>query len=269
MNTFPMNNIDHHAHDSPHAPHTIPDHMAQAPESSSHSDFHRPDHTSFVTVTTGSPHTTPPRYDSSNPNPQLGHGQLDFIPMPNSPPSAPSYSSTEIPDADDDAKYETSMSTPLTMFDPQNSPSTPAHQYPTPTPVPTSPAFHAEKRENFEYVTFVDTAPMDEKVYKKSSGGSSFFQNVRDPRKKTFWAVTIIFLAIFFGTLGATVWKPDNKSPKGASDVTAMPTQEMIGCAQQCVTKQSTCCEDGSDSSTCIQKCNAETMSCLLGCQAK
>ncbi|KAG0350330.1 hypothetical protein BG005_010138 [Podila minutissima] len=186
--------------------------MAQVPEySPSHSEYHRPDHISSTTVTTNSPHTAPPRFDSPNPNPQLGHAQLNFIPMPNSPPSAPSYPSTIIPDADDDAKYETSMSTPLTMFDPQHSSSTPAHPHP-PTPAPAPLASHVDKHKHFENVTFVDAAPMDEKACKKRSGGSSFFQNVRDPRKKTFWAVTIIFLAIFFGALGATVWKPDNKS---------------------------------------------------------
>ncbi|KAF9334919.1 hypothetical protein BG006_001216 [Podila minutissima] len=129
------------------------------------------------------------------------------------PEYSPSHSEYHGPDADDDAKYETSMSTPLTMFDPQHSSSTPAHPHPTPTPAPAPPASHVDKHKHFEDVNFVDAAPMDEKACKKRSGGSSFFQNVRDPRKKTFWAATIIFLAIFFGVLGATVWKPDNKSP--------------------------------------------------------
>ncbi|KAF9297485.1 hypothetical protein BGZ74_009812 [Mortierella antarctica] len=185
--------------------------------------------------------------------------------MPNSPPSAPSYPSTIIPDADDDAKYETSMSTPLTMFDPQHSSSTPAHPHP-PTPAPAPPASHVDKHKHFENVTFVDAAPMDEKACKKRSGGSSFFQNVRDPRKKTFWAVTVIFLAIFFGALGATVWKPDNKSP-GVNNW-GTPDVNGIACTQQCTANQSTCCADDS-STSCVQKCLTDTASCMLGCVQK
>ncbi|KAI9238367.1 MAG: hypothetical protein BYD32DRAFT_460773 [Podila humilis] len=36
-----------------------------------------------------------------------GEAQLDFIPLPVSSPSAPSEQSLMIPDADEDAKYET------------------------------------------------------------------------------------------------------------------------------------------------------------------
>ncbi|KAG0024246.1 hypothetical protein BGZ81_007764 [Podila clonocystis] len=202
--------------------------MAQPPEYSPlRSESYPLDHTSFTAVTKNSPHTTPLRFDSPNANPQLGQAQLDFIPMPNSPPSAPAHFSTTIPDADDDAKYETSMSTPLTMSDPKHSSPKPALPYPTPTPAPSS---HIDQRENLENVTIVDAVPVDERYKKKSPDGNNFFMNVRDPRKKTFWAVTIIFLAIFFGILGATVWKPDSKANNPG-----VPSPEMLECTQKCV----------------------------------
>ncbi|KAF9271120.1 hypothetical protein BGZ74_006474 [Mortierella antarctica] len=47
---------------------------------------------------------------------------------------------------------------------------------------------------------------------------------MRNPRKKAFWIFNIIALAIFFGVLGATVWKPDSNNNNGNGNPTPTPS---------------------------------------------
>ncbi|KAG0352652.1 hypothetical protein BG005_007924, partial [Podila minutissima] len=198
---------------------------------------------------THAPHTAPAQFTSMNPSPQAGDTQLDFIPLPTAQPSAPPQPYTipdadegakyeKIPDADEGAKYETPISTPLTSSSYQHS-AAPSplleyanghytnyedqqqHQQPydlPPYPVPPSHPNQTSQQPSYDNVTFVEATPIDlsDGKYKLSpaAGGSTFLQNLRNPRKKSFWIVIIIVLAIIFGVLGATVWKTDsNKNP--------------------------------------------------------
>ncbi|KAG0021972.1 hypothetical protein BGZ81_008722 [Podila clonocystis] len=168
-----------------------------------------------------------------SPSPQVGDIQLDFIPLPTAQSSAPPQPYT-IPDADESAKYETSTSTPLTSTSYQHSSAPPFPEYsnghylgyeeqqqqpyvlPPPTsPYPASPSHpNQTSQPSYDNVTFVETKPIDlsDGKYKLSpaAGGSIFLQNLRNPRKREFWILLVIILAIIFGVLGATVWKPDS-----------------------------------------------------------
>ncbi|KFH69811.1 hypothetical protein MVEG_04615 [Podila verticillata NRRL 6337] len=206
------NNNDNHnyAHSSPHSPHTAPDpsvnvhpeYSQQHSISSPSSTYQHLDYPS--STTTNSPHTATIQYDSPNPNPQLGHVQLDFIPLPTAQPSAPPQPST----------------IPLPYVAP------PAPLPSVPYPVP--PSVITQQQPQHENVTFVDATPIDmsNENYKLSSaaGGSTFIQDLRNPRKKPFWIFNIIVLAIIFGALGATVWKPDNKNTGNNYDTRGTPS---------------------------------------------
>ncbi|KFH69760.1 hypothetical protein MVEG_04566 [Podila verticillata NRRL 6337] len=208
------NNNDsyNYAHGSPHSPHTAPDPMVQAqPEysqqhsiSSPSSDYQHLD-SSSSSATTNSPHTATLQYDSPNPNPQLGQVQLDFIPLPTTRPSAPPQPST----------------VPLPYVAPPTLAPSPSS---VPYPVPPS-ANTQQQQPQYENVTFVDATPIDmsNEKYKMSAaaGGSTLIQDLRNPKKKAFWIFNIIALAIIFGVLGATVWKPNsNKNDPGDSNKT-------------------------------------------------
>ncbi|KFH69954.1 hypothetical protein MVEG_04757 [Podila verticillata NRRL 6337] len=262
MITSPMNDTTHSPHGSPHAPHTTPDPRVQVkPEYAlSHSEHHRPDHTSS-TITTNSPHTTPLHFDSPSPNPQLGAAQLNFTPVPTSQPSAPAPDTT-IPLADDDSKYETTGPMPYHVPHPilASSPS---------SPYAASPSYDnqihqpQEKQPHYENVAIVDATPIDMKNenYKLSPAahGSTILQDLRNPRKKIFWVFTIIALAIFFGVLAATVWKPKNDKPSGQdpkSTVTTPPmSQDMFACLGACAQASTGCLSSCGSMNECSQKC--------------
>ncbi|KAF9392603.1 hypothetical protein CPB97_000056 [Podila verticillata] len=130
--------------------------------------------------------------------------------MTPSQPSAPAPD-TKIPLADDDSKYETTGPMPYRVPHPVPA-SDPSFPYPAP---PSSD--NQQKQPHYENVTIVDATPIDMKNenYKLSpaAGGSTILDDLRNPRKKIFWAFTIIALAIFFGVMAATVWKPKNDKP--------------------------------------------------------
>lgn len=204
------------SHSSPHSPHTAPDPMVQAkPKYSTHSDNHNFDYT--PSTMTNSPHTAAPQLDSPNSNPQMGHAQLDFIPLPTTRPSAPPQASTTIPMVGEDAKWETTASLPYVVPPPVASASA---SFATSYPVPPSPnQTQQQEQPHYENVTFVEATRIDMKKekYKLSpaAGGSTIFEDLRNPRKKIFWVLNIFVLAIFFGVLGATVWKPNNNESSG------------------------------------------------------
>ncbi|KAG0087024.1 hypothetical protein BGZ93_011196, partial [Podila epicladia] len=157
------------------------------------------------------------QYDSPNPNPQLGHVHLDFIPLPTNRPSAPPQPPTSIPS---EARHQT---VPLLCV----APPPPSSSVPYPVPPLTN-----IQQPNYENVTFVDATPIDmsKEKYKVSpaAGGSTVLQDLRNPRKKIFWIFSIIFLTIFFGVLGATVWKPDITTPVTAPAVPTSVTAPVV-----------------------------------------
>ncbi|KAF9213543.1 hypothetical protein BGZ59_005194 [Podila verticillata] len=85
---------------------------------------------------------------------------------------------------------------------------------PSSVPYPVSSSTNSQQLQPQQEVTFVDATPIDttNKKYKMSAtaGGSTFTQDLRNPKKKAFWILNIIFLSIIFGVLGATVWKRDS-----------------------------------------------------------
>ncbi|KAF9292961.1 hypothetical protein BGZ74_011903 [Mortierella antarctica] len=217
------NNHDPHnyAHGSPHSPHTAPDPMVLAqPEYSQQHSIGSPSsayqNINYPSSTTKSPHTAALQYDSPNPNPQLGHVHLDFIPLPTNRPSAPPQLPTSIPA---EARYQT---VPLPYVAPPPPPSVP---YPVPPSTDT-------QQPHYENVTFVDATPIDmsKEKYKLSpaAGVSTVLEDLRNPRKKIFWIFNIIVLAIIFGVLGATVWKPDSNGNGEGRSHTPTPKPSVI-----------------------------------------
>ncbi|KFH69683.1 hypothetical protein MVEG_04489 [Podila verticillata NRRL 6337] len=231
------NNNDNYtyAHGSPHSPHTAPrptvyakpEYSQQHSIRSPSSDYQHLDHSSSSSATTNSPHTAALQYNPPNPNPQLNHVQLDFIPLPTTRPSAPPQPSTA----------------PLPYVAPPAPVPSPSS---VPYPVPTS-ANSQQQQPQYENVTFVDATPIDmsNEKYKMSAaaGGSTFIQDLRNPRKKSFWIFNIIALAIVLGVLGATVWKPDSNNDKNdpgnsnkgrdtpttaSSSLTSVPSNPMV-----------------------------------------
>ncbi|KAF8953497.1 hypothetical protein BGZ52_009801 [Haplosporangium bisporale] len=243
----------HYYVNPPHSPHTtstLPPTNSPALSQCHYSDYSSP--------STHAPHTAPAQFTSLNPSPQAGGVQLDFIPLPTMQPSAPPQPYT-VPDANEGAKYEPSTSTPLTSSSYQHSaaPSPyPEHANglytgyenqqqqqqqqqrqqpyvlpPLTSPYPAPPSHHqVSQQPSYDNVTFVEATPIElnDGKYNMSpeAGGSTFLQNLRNPRKKTFWIFLAIVLAIIFGVLGATVWKPDNNKGTGIKidDNQATPT---------------------------------------------
>ncbi|KAG0077806.1 hypothetical protein BGZ92_001771 [Podila epicladia] len=215
------NDTQSYTHGSPHSPHTDPNSSIYAqPEnsqehfiSSSSSDYQNLAYSPSSSA--NAPHTATLQYDSPNPNPQLGNVQLDFIPLPTTRPSAPPQPSTAVPIVE--ARHE-AVPLPYIVPPPPSSPVS------VPYPVPPSP--NVQQQSQYENVSYVDAIPIDmsKEKYKLSpaAGGSTIFEDLRNPRKKAFWIFNIIALAIIFGVLGATVWKPDrnsdNKSDPGSNN---------------------------------------------------
>ncbi|KAI9235857.1 MAG: hypothetical protein BYD32DRAFT_452902 [Podila humilis] len=119
--------------------------------SPSHSECH-PDY-SPPTIT-NSPHTAASQFDSPNSNPQMGHSQLDYIPLLASRPSAPP--STMILMAGNNAKCET---IPLLHA---HAPVSASSFY----PAPSSSNQQQQEQPHYE-VTFVDAISID--MSKKST----------------------------------------------------------------------------------------------------
>ncbi|KAF9422405.1 hypothetical protein BGZ94_008594 [Podila epigama] len=188
------------------SPHTLPTplfHPQPSPTSSPRADTKE-------SPSLQSPHTTPRQYYSSNSSPQAGHTALDFIPLPTTSPSAPPTLSPLPHLGQAQVQQHPSPSPPANVARTYPAP------YPASSPSSTIPQQQQNHQSTFENVTFVEAEPVDMKSHKLSGGGrkggSSFLQDVRNPCKKTFWFTHIIVLAIFFGILGATVWRPDNES---------------------------------------------------------
>lgn len=276
MITSPMNDATNSSHGPPHAPHTSPDPRIQIkPEyAPSHSEHHRPDHTPSAT-TTNSPHTTPLHYDSPSPNPQTGPAQLSFIPTPTSQPCAPALDTT-IPMANDDSKYE--ISGPMPYHVPLSVPAPdPSSPYPAP-PYSDNQVHQPQQKQqpHNENVTIADATPIDMKKenYKLSpaAGGSTILDDLRNPRKKIFWVFTIIALAIFFGVLAATVWKPKSDETSGGginpNAITPM-SQDTFACLSACSQAIAGCNPScgGDPTSDCFQKCTSTLSSCVGRCR--
>ncbi|KAF9293751.1 hypothetical protein BGZ74_011573 [Mortierella antarctica] len=262
---------------------------------------------------------TPAQFTSMNPSPQAGDTQLDFIPLPTSAPPQPytipdadeGAKYEKIPDADEGAKYETPISTPLTSSGYQHS-ATPSlfleyanghytnykdqqqHQQPydlPPYPVPPSRPNQTSQQPSYDNVTFVEATPIDlsDGKYKLSpaGGGSTFLQNLRNPRKKSFWIVLIIVLAIIFGVLGATIWKTDSNKNNGNGNPTATPsasttapppTSKPTGtkeeyfrfCRELCLSPWNSCCFncEFSDAAykACVEPCYGD-LKCEVNCK--
>ncbi|KAG0087266.1 hypothetical protein BGZ93_011059, partial [Podila epicladia] len=92
------------------------------------------------------------------------------------------------------------------------------------------------QQPSYDNVTFVEATPIDlsDGKYKLSpaAGGSTFLQDLRNPRKKSFWIMLVIVLAIIFGVLGATVWKPESnkgETPRGHGTPTSTPPAGITG----------------------------------------
>lgn len=264
--TVPNNNDQYYTYT--HSPHTAPDPQVNVePDLYSHQQHYyvNPPHSPHTTSTlpstnspalsqyqysnysspsTHAPHTAPAQFTSMNPSPQAGEAQLDFIPLLTTQSSAPPQPYT-VPDADENVKYETSTSTPLTSSNYQHSAASSPHpeyanghytgyenqqqhQQPyvlplTISPYPAPPSHHPViQQPSYDNVTFVEATPTDLKDGKYNmspdAGGSTVLQNLRNPRKKTFWIFLVIVLAIIFGVLGATVWKPDGNKGTGIKD---------------------------------------------------
>ncbi|KAF9389898.1 hypothetical protein CPB97_010411 [Podila verticillata] len=167
-------------------------------------------------------------------------------------PSAPPQPYT-VPDVNENANYEASTSTPLNSSSYQHSAAPSPHptyanglytgyenqqQYQQPyvlppltSPYPAPPSHHqVSQQPSYDNVTFVEATPIElndgKDNMRPKAGGSTFLQNLRNPRKKTFWIFLVIVLAIIFGVLGATVWKPDDNKGTGTKigDNQATPT---------------------------------------------
>ncbi|KAF9028843.1 hypothetical protein BGZ52_006503 [Haplosporangium bisporale] len=168
----------------------------------------------------------------------------------------------------------------------------PAQDHPqyTPSPStgqPTSPSFDQQQQHPYQpvlsSVTVVDAAAMavDSSYTDKFQPKEvelRYVQHIFNPKKKTFWAFWIIVLAIIFGVLGGTVWKPKSEeessspAPNNNSSNGGKPgSPEWAACAQGCSATKSQC-ENSCRSSdsvfqTCSSKCTKDMPHCDFDCR--
>ncbi|KAF9214562.1 hypothetical protein BGZ59_003453 [Podila verticillata] len=168
----------------------------------------------------------------------------------------------------------------------------PAQDHPqyTPSPstgYPTSPSFHQQQQHPYQpvlsSVTVVDAAAMavdssHTDKFQPKEVELRYVQHIFNPKKKTFWAFWIIVLAIVFGVLGGTVWKPKSKeessspAPNNNSSNGGKPgSPEWAACAQGCSATKSQC-ENSCRSSdsvfqTCSSKCTKDMPHCDFDCR--
>ncbi|KAG0334632.1 hypothetical protein BG000_008159 [Podila horticola] len=193
------------------------------------------------------PHTAPMHFISSNPNPQSGEAQLDFIPSPISSPSAPSEPSLTIPDADDDTKYEeqdlnrrnscstlrstipdANNDTKYEIEDSMSSSTTTlvlsVNSHPG-TVVPKDDEKTADlKKEPFANGSVMDTDLGKYELDPSTTEKGTSMRRLRSQRIKILWIFWFVSLAIVFGVLGSTVWKPNrDTSLSRDSDIKSVP----------------------------------------------
>ncbi|KAF9311421.1 hypothetical protein BG003_007440 [Podila horticola] len=253
----------------PHSPHTQPDPRALSPPIYSLQErllglLDLP----LDSLPPNNPHTAPVHLISSNPNPQSGEAQLDFIPSPISGPSAPSEPSLTIldfipspisspsassepsltiPDADDDTKYEeqdlnrrNSCSTLTSTIPDANNDTkyeTEDSMSSSTTTLVLSVNSHPgtvvpqddEKTADLKKEPFANGSVMDMDLGKyeldpSTAEKGTFMRRLRSQRIKILWIFWFVALAIVFGVLGSTVWKPNRDiSSSRDSDIKSTP----------------------------------------------
>ncbi|KAI9238365.1 MAG: hypothetical protein BYD32DRAFT_413946, partial [Podila humilis] len=237
-----------------HSPHTQPDPRVQAPPIYS---LPVPSLLGLLNLPLDSspphnPHTVPVQFISPNPNPQSGEAQLDFIPLPVSSPSAPSEQSLMIPDADDDAKYETqdfdrrpscstlastipdaSNDAKYEMEDNSNqSPSLSSSSTSTlvrsVTSLPDTLAPQDDEKADIKKMSTAKGSIMDIDLGKYEVNFSEaekgvFVRRLQNQRTKIFWIASLVALAIMFGALGATIWRPNQDTSSPGHNTSMVP----------------------------------------------
>lgn len=186
----------------------------------------------------------------SKPNPQCGEAQVDFTPLPISNPSTPFETSLVIHDADDDAKYqeqdldrrnscltltstipdanndtryEMEISTDHSHLSPSSSTSTLVLSVPS-HPGTLSPQDDEKKanikKTSFSKESFIDTNLGEYEMNLSTADKGSFIRRLRGERAKILWIAWFVALAIVFGVLGATVWKPNHDTSPPTNNTT-------------------------------------------------
>ncbi|KAI9238358.1 MAG: hypothetical protein BYD32DRAFT_413942 [Podila humilis] len=294
-----------------HSPHTQPDPRVQAPPIYS---LPVPSLLELLNLPLDSspphnPHTVPVQFISPNPNPQSGEAQLDFIPLPVSSPSAPSEQSLMIPDADDDAKYETqdfdrrpscstlastipdaSNDAKYEMEDNSNqSPSLSSSSTSTlvrsVTSLPDTLAPQDDEKADIKKMSAAKGSIMDidfgkyEVNFSEAEKGV-FVRRLQNQRTKIFWIASLVALAIMFGALGATIWRPNQNTSSPGHNTSMVPpgnnstTNTNNGTVS---TNNSTISTNSGNSNSnatdadwviCTNKCSPMTNICDAGCRA-
>lgn len=175
---------------------------------------------------------------------------------------------------------------------PQNNtpyPELPSSQYTPPacSGHPTSPSFDRQQQHPYQpvlsSVTVVDAAAVAvDSTYtgkfQPKEVELRYVQNIFNPKKKSFWAFWIILLAIVFGILGGTVWKPEPKEESNPSVLSnnggnggKAGTPEWAACAQGCsatrIQCENSCRSSDSVFQTCSSKCTRDMPHCDFDCR--
>ncbi|KAF9278126.1 hypothetical protein BGZ74_003167 [Mortierella antarctica] len=153
-----------------------------------------------------------PNSSHASSSPSAAPIELDYIPLP---------ASSHLPPAPTQNPH-TSSNTPY--------PAPPSTQYIHPGHA-SSPSYAQQQQHPYQpvlsSVTVVDAAaaavdPTYTDKFQPKEVQISHIQHIFNPKKKTFWVFWIIVLAIVFGVLGCTVWKPkpkeeDSRSPPASN----------------------------------------------------
>ncbi|KAG0033356.1 hypothetical protein BGZ82_006130 [Podila clonocystis] len=159
------------------------------------------------------PGSTPMPYSAhTGSSPSAAPIELDYISLP--APSHPSPALTQNPHTSSNTLH----------------PEPPSTHY-TPPGHTSSPSYAQQQQHPYQpvlsSVTVVDaaTAAVDSSYtgkFQPKEVEARYIQHIFNPKKKTFWVFWIIVLAIVFGVLGGTVWKPkpkeDSNPPPPTSD---------------------------------------------------
>ncbi|KAG0336055.1 hypothetical protein BG000_006979 [Podila horticola] len=175
------------------------------------------------------PGSTPLPYSAhAGSSPSAAPIELDYISLP-----ASSHPSPPAPPQ----QPQTSYNTPY--------PELPSTQY---TPPGHASSSYSQKQQHpyqpvLSSVTVVDdaSAAVDSSYtvkFQPKEVEIRYIQHIFNPKKKTFWVFWIIVLAIVFGILGGTVWKPkskeENTSPPASNNGGSGGNPDWATCARGC-----------------------------------
>ncbi|KAG0025294.1 hypothetical protein BGZ81_007255 [Podila clonocystis] len=161
------------------------------------------------------PGSTPLPYSAHTiSSPSAAPIELDYISLPAS--SNPSPVPTQNPHTSYNTLYTEPPSTHYAPPDQASSPSYAQQQQ-----HPYQPVLSSVTVVDAAAAAAVDSSYTDK--FQPKEVEARYIQHIFNPKKKTFWVFWIIVLAIVFGVLGGTVWKPkpkeeSNSPPPPASD---------------------------------------------------